>query len=276
MSDWFEDENLSPPEIVKAFGTAIRSELAVWGVKGPMSVYWAAMVVSAGAALYCLFRPVTVLALAILAVPPIADTFRDRPEGKGRVIWVLVTILSIIGVYRGYRRDEKKQNDAQNTVATKFEHLESDISDLLTQSRQQFDASLSLYQQMLDEEGILERSSNQIRTQVMTFATVAQLKEEVVRVSGAILQIIDDRERSSQSPRRRVPEDDPGREVAIRKYDGETVVLLAPYVDKIVPLCQTLETEHHLVCKKLRLQMTDRVSKAKAQAQELQDLAEHL
>jgi hypothetical protein len=93
------------------------------------AVYWIFLVLSAIAAIYLIFFPSTVLALTVLAVPPILALLRQAMGEKEKLVWVAISIFLIVGVYRGLRQDQRDQENAQNEILCSFRKIGNQLSD---------------------------------------------------------------------------------------------------------------------------------------------------
>jgi hypothetical protein len=131
MSDLFNDENLAPPEAVRDMWAQL-SKVPISRVR--KTVYLIAACGSVVATFYCLIFPSTALALAILTIPPIAAILRDAMGDKEKLAWVVISILLILGVARGLKKDGRDNRDAQLTIANSFKVVGDDVGIAIRQN----------------------------------------------------------------------------------------------------------------------------------------------
>jgi hypothetical protein len=131
MSDLFDDENLTPPEALRNMWAQIT---ALETSRVREVVYWVAASASVAITFYCLIFPSTVLALAVLTIPPIAAILRDAMGDKEKLAWMIISILLILGVARGLKKDEKDNRDAQQTIANSFKEVGNGVSTAIHQN----------------------------------------------------------------------------------------------------------------------------------------------
>lgn len=113
-----------------------------WGASFNAVTYWVAFVCSFAAAFFLLGFPSTTWAFAVLAVPPIAAILREKMGEKQKAAWVLVSMLLIVGVYRGLRKDQRDQEAAQQQIVRSFEKIGEQINQANAQNQQHFDRTL--------------------------------------------------------------------------------------------------------------------------------------
>jgi hypothetical protein len=107
----------------------LRARLSV-----PLSVkvYWVALILSVVATVYLLIFPTTVLALTLLAIPPIAVILREHMSEREKLIWVCISILLVVSVNRGLRADQREQVAAQQKSADSFERISNQLGNATT------------------------------------------------------------------------------------------------------------------------------------------------
>ena len=139
------EEDLSPPEAIQViigFAKAHLADLRLeHGTAG--TIYVSAGVICLIVAMYCLVSPSTTLALAILAIPPIAGTLRTNIGEKEKVYWATVSMLLILGVALGLRKDEKQYYQDQQALNRSFESIGQGIQSNMTMNQNQFKQTLA-------------------------------------------------------------------------------------------------------------------------------------
>jgi hypothetical protein len=117
------------------------------------TVYWLALVFSATAAIRLVFVPSTTLALTILTVPPIAVILRQPAREREKATWVAVSILLIVGVYRGLGKDRRDQEEIQKGIARSFETIGNQISSAINDNQRRFAQTMDQFSRTTSELG---------------------------------------------------------------------------------------------------------------------------
>jgi len=224
-------------------------------------------------------RPPVGVYVAIMGFVIAAMALREEPGRWEKALWILfITMLMVAEIKNLYVAD-LVQTQTFTQISNDLKDTKNDLQETkngLNEAANSIRESTSQLRTLNRGQSALQQSNNQIQSQLpplIIAANAAALKEEAVRISSTIIQKIDDRE--PQSPRHGAP-DEPARDVLIRKYDYQTEILIAPFLDQVLPLCVRLKNEYGLTCNTLKIQSANRLYKARRQAVELKELAGYL
>jgi hypothetical protein len=115
--------------------TCHRKITAVWNVVQPemrstsLVLYWLFFAFAAISSVYRLFIPSTVWALTLLAVPSFAVILRDRLSEKQKAAWAVMSLMLIVDVHFGLRKDEAEQQKAGAAMVKSFQNIGKGLTD---------------------------------------------------------------------------------------------------------------------------------------------------